>query len=95
MSLSRGEPAVGLPAPVRAERLFATLTGGPARRFGTWRCFPTPTKRGVTFADYDLPGLNTVDHVCILGSEKAAWFQDPAGNVLCLHEAGHDGSSSR
>jgi catechol 2,3-dioxygenase-like lactoylglutathione lyase family enzyme len=42
--------------------------------------------RGVTFADYDLPGLKTVEHVCVLGSEKAAWFQDPEGNILCLHE---------
>ena len=41
---------------------------------------------GVTFADYDLPGLKTVDHICVLGSEKAAWFEDPTGNVLCLHE---------
>ncbi len=42
--------------------------------------------RGVQFADYDLPGLKTVEHVCVLGSEKAAWFQDPEGNILCLHE---------
>jgi catechol 2,3-dioxygenase-like lactoylglutathione lyase family enzyme len=42
--------------------------------------------RGVVFADYDLPGLQTVEHVCVLGSEKAAWFQDPEGNILCLHE---------
>jgi catechol 2,3-dioxygenase-like lactoylglutathione lyase family enzyme len=42
--------------------------------------------RGVAFADYDLPGLKTVAHVCVLGSEKAAWFQDPEGNILCLHE---------
>jgi catechol 2,3-dioxygenase-like lactoylglutathione lyase family enzyme len=44
------------------------------------------TGRGVVFADYDLPGLTTVDHVCVLGAEKAAWFEDPDGNVLCLHE---------
>ncbi|PKH37400.1 hypothetical protein SAMN05192575_101371 [Nocardioides alpinus] len=43
-------------------------------------------ERGVVFEDYDLPDLRTVDHVCVLGSEKAAWFKDPAGNVLCLHE---------
>lgn len=43
-------------------------------------------RRGVTFADYDLPGLKTVRHVCVLGSEKAAWFQDTEGNILCLHE---------
>jgi len=42
--------------------------------------------RGVTFADYDLPGLKTVNHVCVLGAEKAAWFNDPEGNILCLHE---------
>ena len=44
------------------------------------------SSRGVRFADYDLPGLKTVQHVCVLGSQKAAWFEDPAGNVLCLHE---------
>jgi len=22
----------------------------------------------------------------VLGAEKAAWFQDPEGNILCLHE---------
>jgi len=37
-------------------------------------------------ASYDLPGLKTIEHVCVLGSEKAAWFQDPEGNILCLHE---------
>lgn len=44
------------------------------------------SQRGVAFADYDLPGLKTVDKVCVLGSQKAAWFEDPDGNVLCLHE---------
>jgi predicted enzyme related to lactoylglutathione lyase len=42
--------------------------------------------RGATFEDYDLPDLRTVDHVCVLGSERAAWFLDPDGNVLCLHQ---------
>jgi len=42
--------------------------------------------RGVVFADYDFPGLKTEGHVCVLGSEKAAWFEDPEGNILCLHE---------
>jgi catechol 2,3-dioxygenase-like lactoylglutathione lyase family enzyme len=42
--------------------------------------------RGVRFADYDLPGFKTVEHVCVLGSEKAAWFEDPEDNILCLHE---------
>ncbi len=42
--------------------------------------------RGVVFADYDFPNFKTVEHVCVLGSEKAAWFTDPEGNILCLHE---------
>ena len=43
-------------------------------------------ERGVVFEDYDFPGLKTVDHVCVLGAEKAAWFKDTEGNFLCLHE---------
>lgn len=50
--------------------------------------------RGVAFADYDLPGLRTVGHVCELGSEKAAWFSDPEGNILCLHEDMPDGAEA-
>ncbi len=43
-------------------------------------------KAGVVFEDYDFPGLKTIDHVCVLGSEKAAWFKDTEGNYLCIHE---------
>jgi catechol 2,3-dioxygenase-like lactoylglutathione lyase family enzyme len=42
--------------------------------------------RGVTFEDYDLPELKTVDHVATLGNEKAAWFCDTEGNILCIHQ---------
>lgn len=42
--------------------------------------------RGVSFHDYDLPGFRTEGHVCVLGSEKAAWFSDTEGNILCIHE---------
>lgn len=41
---------------------------------------------GVVFENYDFPNLKTVDHVCVLGSEKAAWFKDSEGNYLCVHE---------
>jgi len=44
------------------------------------------TRRGVRFEDYDYPGLKTVNKVCVLGSEKAAWFKDPEGNILCIHQ---------
>lgn len=43
-------------------------------------------RAGVVFEDYDFPGLKTVDHVCVLGAEKAAWFKDSEGNYLCIHE---------
>jgi catechol 2,3-dioxygenase-like lactoylglutathione lyase family enzyme len=46
-------------------------------------------RRGVRFEDYDLPDLKTVDHVCVMGAERAAWFKDPEGNVLCIHDGGH------
>ena len=42
--------------------------------------------RGVAFEDYDLPGFKTNDHICVIGSDKAAWFKDPEGNILCVHE---------
>ena len=42
--------------------------------------------RGVRFEDYDQPGFTTVDHVLDSGGRKAAWFLDPDGNVLCLHQ---------
>jgi predicted enzyme related to lactoylglutathione lyase len=45
--------------------------------------------RGVVFEDYDFPNLKTVDHVCVLGSDKAAWFKDSEGNYLCVHEGAH------
>jgi catechol 2,3-dioxygenase-like lactoylglutathione lyase family enzyme len=42
--------------------------------------------RGVRFEEYDLPGLKTTDSICVLGSERAAWFKDSEGNLLCVHE---------
>jgi len=46
--------------------------------------------KGVVFEDYDLPDLKTVNHICEMDSEKAAWFKDSEGNILCLHEALED-----
>lgn len=42
--------------------------------------------RGVRFQDFDIDGLKTVDHIAELGKERAAWFNDSEGNVLCLHQ---------
>ncbi len=44
-------------------------------------------RRGVTFEEYDLPGLKTVDGVAELKGERGAWFKDPDGNILGIGEA--------
>lgn len=70
----------------KAEGTQATHTALSFRVPDVGRAVGELESRGVRFADYDLPGLRTVEHVCVLGSEKAAWFEDPEGNILCLHE---------
>jgi catechol 2,3-dioxygenase-like lactoylglutathione lyase family enzyme len=40
--------------------------------------------KGVTFEDYDLPGLKTVDGIAELGGIRGAWFKDPEGNILSV-----------
>src|SRR5919202_1984330 len=38
--------------------------------------------KGVTFEEYDLPGLKTVNGITEIGGVKGAWFKDPEGNIL-------------
>ena len=38
--------------------------------------------RGVTFLDYDLPGLKTKDGIADFGEIKNAWCKDSEGNIL-------------
>ena len=42
--------------------------------------------RGVKFEDYDFPGLKTENGVATFGDIRAAWFEDPDGNILALDE---------
>ena len=43
--------------------------------------------KGVTFEDYDMPGLKTINHVATLESSvKTAWFKDSEGNILALNQ---------
>ncbi|MCA1834371.1 MAG: VOC family protein [Actinomycetota bacterium] len=39
---------------------------------------------GVTFQEYDLPGMKTENAVADTGPGYAAWFKDPEGNVIGL-----------
>jgi len=41
---------------------------------------------GVTFHDYDMPGLKTVDGVAELGDERGAWFSDSEGNIIAISQ---------
>jgi catechol 2,3-dioxygenase-like lactoylglutathione lyase family enzyme len=42
--------------------------------------------RGVQFEEYDFPGLKTVNSIAARDADKAAWFKDSEGNILCAHE---------
>jgi catechol 2,3-dioxygenase-like lactoylglutathione lyase family enzyme len=44
--------------------------------------------KGVTFNDYDLPGVTTVDGVIEMGGMRTAWFNDSEGNIIALGESG-------
>jgi catechol 2,3-dioxygenase-like lactoylglutathione lyase family enzyme len=39
--------------------------------------------KGITFEQYDLPGLKTDERgIADAGNVKGAWFKDPDGNIL-------------
>jgi predicted enzyme related to lactoylglutathione lyase len=41
---------------------------------------------GVVFEEYDFEDFKTVDSIATMDGEKAAWFKDSEGNILCIHE---------
>ncbi|MDQ1744228.1 MAG: hypothetical protein QOE23_2567 [Pseudonocardiales bacterium] len=44
-------------------------------------------QKGVTFEQYDMPGVQWQDNVASLaGMGKAAWFTDSEGNILCIDD---------
>lgn len=40
--------------------------------------------RGVTFEEYDAPGMKTVNSIATGGGAKTAWFKDTEGNILAI-----------
>jgi len=46
-------------------------------------------KRGVTFEDYDFPGMKTKDGIMTAHDSKAAWFKDTEGNTMALVQQLH------
>ncbi|HEY3210758.1 MAG TPA: VOC family protein [Actinomycetota bacterium] len=44
--------------------------------------------RGVTFEEYDIPGVKTVEGIADFGNgERGAWFKDSEGNIIALFES--------
>jgi hypothetical protein len=45
------------------------------------------SQRGVTFEQYDLPGLKTDEQgIADIGGLRGGWFKDPDGNILAIAE---------
>jgi predicted enzyme related to lactoylglutathione lyase len=43
--------------------------------------------KGVTFEEYDMPGVTWNDGVASMeGMGRAAWFKDSEGNILCVDD---------
>ncbi|PKQ29571.1 MAG: hypothetical protein CVT60_04670 [Actinobacteria bacterium HGW-Actinobacteria-10] len=43
-------------------------------------------ERGITFEEYDMPGLKTVSGVADYDGMKTAWFKDTEGNTIAISE---------
>lgn len=42
--------------------------------------------KGVNFEHYEMPGAKIEGDIHVMGDMKAAWFKDPDGNILCMHD---------
>ena len=40
--------------------------------------------RGVTFEEYNLPGLETTNGIATAGGARSAWFKDSEGNIMAI-----------
>ena len=43
------------------------------------------SSKGIGFEHYSLPDTKLVGDIHVMGDFKAAWFKDPDGNILCVH----------
>ena len=42
--------------------------------------------RGVTFEEYDMPGIKMKNSIATGGGAKTAWFKDTEGNILAVSQ---------
>lgn len=73
--------------------LYETPYGGKAEHtLASWKVDDLDAEmtelrsKGVTFEDYDLPDIKTVDGVVESDTMRGAWFKDSEGNILCVME---------
>ncbi|HEY9372772.1 VOC family protein [Streptomyces sp.] len=73
--------------------LYETPSGGEAAHtLASWKVDNLDAEmkelrsKGVTFEEYDLPGIKTVDGVAESETLRGAWFKDCEGNILCVVE---------
>ncbi|MFI8825434.1 VOC family protein [Streptomyces sp. NPDC053431] len=73
--------------------LYETPYGGQASHtLASWKVADLDSEmselrsKGVTFEDYDLPEIKTVDGVAETDTMRGAWFKDSEGNILCVME---------
>ncbi|MDN7024247.1 VOC family protein [Methanoculleus sp. FWC-SCC1] len=43
-------------------------------------------QKGITFEEYDMPGLKTEGGIATTGQDKIAWFKDTEGNILAMSQ---------
>jgi catechol 2,3-dioxygenase-like lactoylglutathione lyase family enzyme len=73
--------------------IYPTPTAGQASHtLASWRVADLDVEmtdmraRGISFEEYDLPGLKTVDGIAEWGRVRGAWFKDSEGNTLGVTE---------
>ncbi|MGE3608352.1 MAG: VOC family protein [Bacteriovoracaceae bacterium] len=42
--------------------------------------------KGISFEHYQIPDTKLQGDIHVMRNMKAAWFKDPDGNILCLHD---------
>lgn len=43
-------------------------------------------QKGISFEHYQLPEARLEGDIHVMKDMKAAWFKDPDGNILCMHD---------
>jgi catechol 2,3-dioxygenase-like lactoylglutathione lyase family enzyme len=77
----------------RVQVYQSSSAGSNKATYATWQvpdiaaCVEGLKSKGVAFEHYpDMPGVSLEGDVHVWDGEKAAWFKDPDGNILCIDQ---------